>query len=490
MEASAFPSSSAGVSAGARPSRVSLLRLRSDEQLLAQFRLGSDEAFGVLFNRYQSRLLSYTRRMLAGSQQDAEDALQDVFLRAYGALRADERPVSVRAWLYRVAHNRCIDHIRRATPAPEDIYAVSRPTAVSDPETALERREDLRQVVRDLGALPETQRSALLLREMEGLSYVELAATLDLTMPAVKSVLVRARTSLAETSEARGTSCVEIRTEIDGAFDAGARPEPRSKRHMKECDGCRDYYAALRSTSSAQAQSGPIAFLAKLLGLGGVTGAGTGVAGGAAAGSTAIGTKLAALVCCGMVVAGAGAAVELPRQIEGGSGPVHAAPVAHGPSASSLARALHLGPALPAAAAGASQPSSSSHAAAPAAREPRVAPRSTRVEMTPVVPHTVSEPEPVAPTPVDDATAEPEVVAEPPIRRAPTAITPTPAPATPAPATGAPTTPAMPAPTAPTAPVEPPAAEAPAPAPTSPAPTSPAPAPAPTSPVDSAAATY
>ena len=64
-----------------------------------------------------SACFAYTRQMLGGSRSDAEDVLQDVFLRAYGALRNDDRPVTLRAWLYRVAHNRCIDHLRRPRPA-------------------------------------------------------------------------------------------------------------------------------------------------------------------------------------------------------------------------------------------------------------------------------------------------------------------------------------------------------------------------------------
>ena len=104
-----------------------LLRLRSDDQLLALFRAGSDEAFNTLHDRYKQRLFAYVRQMLATqSRQDAEDVLQDVFVRAFGALRADERQVNVRAWLYRVAHNRCIDQLRRVSPAPADVMDVSR----------------------------------------------------------------------------------------------------------------------------------------------------------------------------------------------------------------------------------------------------------------------------------------------------------------------------------------------------------------------------
>src|SRR5919106_6895971 len=98
-----------------------LLRLRSDDQLVALFRAGSHDAFRVIHDRYRQRLLAYARQMLGGSRQDAEDALQDVFLRAYASLRSSDRSLSLRAWLYRVAHNRCIDHLRRPTPPPTDL---------------------------------------------------------------------------------------------------------------------------------------------------------------------------------------------------------------------------------------------------------------------------------------------------------------------------------------------------------------------------------
>src|SRR3954447_18428497 len=103
-----------------------LLRLRSDDQLVALFRMGYDDAFGAIHDRYRARLFAYTRQMLGGARSDAEDVLQDVFLRAYRALRHDERPVTLRAWLYRVAHNRCVDHLRRPAPAAADIFDVNR----------------------------------------------------------------------------------------------------------------------------------------------------------------------------------------------------------------------------------------------------------------------------------------------------------------------------------------------------------------------------
>ena len=111
MEASALH---APASLTRLPLASPLLRLRSDEQLVALFRAGSDDAFRVLHDRYRQRLFAYVRQMLSThSRQDAEDVLQDVFVRAFGSLRGDTRQINVRAWLYRVAHNRCIDHLRR-----------------------------------------------------------------------------------------------------------------------------------------------------------------------------------------------------------------------------------------------------------------------------------------------------------------------------------------------------------------------------------------
>ena len=294
-----------------------LLRLRSDDQLLALFRAGSDEAFNVLHDRYRQRLFAYVRQMLsAQSRQDAEDVLQDVFVRAFGALRADARPVNVRAWLYRVAHNRCIDHLRRPVPAPSDVFEMSR-TPLHDPVEDAQRREDLRRLVTDVGRLPEQQRSALLMREIDGMSYADLAAALDVTVPAVKSLLVRARLGLVEAAEARSTDCAVIREDLTSAYDRGVKASGRARRHMRECSGCREYRTALRSVRSSFAALSPgvggaAALVAKLFGLGG----GGAAAGGAAAssggalagGSVAVGgataCKVAAVVCTAALTAG------------------------------------------------------------------------------------------------------------------------------------------------------------------------------------------
>ena len=300
------------------PLRTPLLRVRSDEQLLALFRAGNDEAFSVIHDRYRQRLFAYVRQMLgSGPRQDAEDVLQDVFVRAYGALRADERAVHLRAWLYRVAHNRCIDHMRRPVPPAADVFEVSR-KPLHDPIEEAQRRADLAQLVEDVGRLPDQQRSALLMREIDGMSYAHLAGALDVTVPAVKSLLVRARLGLVEAAEARDADCAEIRSDLMSSYDRGVKASGRARRHLRTCDGCREYRAALRGIRSSfaalsPAGAGPLAMAgAKLLGFGGAGGGaaagGSAAAGGGAAAAGGVATvsacKVAAVVCTAALTAG------------------------------------------------------------------------------------------------------------------------------------------------------------------------------------------
>src|SRR5436853_1394765 len=150
--------------------RSPLLRLQSDERLIALLRVGNDTAFDVLFGRYRSRLLAFCRHML-GSKEDAEDILQDVFAAAYNAILADERDINVRPWLYRIARNRCLNHLRRPVPVGQDSMDIFERDGGATTSDTVHKREEFRQIVADVGELPETQRTALLLREIDPLSY-------------------------------------------------------------------------------------------------------------------------------------------------------------------------------------------------------------------------------------------------------------------------------------------------------------------------------
>jgi RNA polymerase sigma factor (sigma-70 family) len=286
MEASALRQSAA---LPALAGRSPLLRLQSDERLIALTRRGHHGAFEALVQRYQPRLLAFCRHML-GSREDAEDVLQEVFTAAFNAIRADERPINARPWLYRIARNRSLNHLRRPRPAGQDSMDVfERDGGISTADT-VHRREEFRQIVSDVGDLPETQRTALLLREIDALSYDQIAEAMDTTVPSVKSLLVRARVSLAEAAEARLLTCEEVRTELGQVAEGLTRTTAPLRRHLRTCDRCRTFRVELRKTTRALAAVyplGPLVFFKKLwiakAGVGGAGAAGAAAGGGGAA---------------------------------------------------------------------------------------------------------------------------------------------------------------------------------------------------------------
>jgi RNA polymerase sigma factor (sigma-70 family) len=291
----------------ARPSP--LLKLQGDEKLIAMARAGNPGAFEAIVDRYQGRLLGFCRQML-GSTEDAEDVLQEVFVNAYRAMLADEREINLRPWLYRIARNRCLNHLRKPkADAQESMDMVPEVDAASTAE-CVHNREEFRQILSDVNKLPETQRAALLLREMDALSYEEIAAAMDTTVPSVKSLLVRARISLTEASQARLLTCGEVRVELSEAAEGLRKASAPVRRHVRECDECAGFRRQLRSNEKALAALFPVGplialkgFIASKLGLGtGGAGASAGAAGAGAAG------------------AGAGAMGGVGAAISGGSG--------------------------------------------------------------------------------------------------------------------------------------------------------------------------
>jgi len=316
MEVSSLPP--AAVHNARLPVFATHLRFSSDEQLVERFRNGHDEAFRVIHDRYRARLHAYVRQMLSGrSAEDVEDLLQDVFERAARTLRSGPAPVGLRAWLYSVARNRCIDELRRRPPASPDVLAASRlPTG--DTSSVAERRADVERLFNDLRALPELQRSALLMRELQGLSHTELAEVLGATVPAVKSLLVRARVGLVDAEQARGVPCATIRDDLAAAYDRRVKTSAQASRHLRECSACSTYRAELRLTSRRIAAliPGPallpLGLLGRLFGRSGVdlkgSAAASSVAG--AGGPVVAGVGKVAAILSVATVATAGVAIE------------------------------------------------------------------------------------------------------------------------------------------------------------------------------------
>jgi RNA polymerase sigma factor (sigma-70 family) len=296
-----------GVAPGLRGAS-SLLRLQSDERLIALTRRGQHAAFETLFSRYHSRLLSFCRHML-GSREDAEDVLQEVFAAAFNAVLADERPINVRPWLYRIARNRSLNHLRRACAIGVDSMDVHFADGGISTGEQVMRRESFRQLIGDVQQLPETQRTALLLREIDALSYEQIALAMDTTVPSVKSLLVRARISLAEAAEARKLSCEQVRCELGEVAEGLAKLSAPARRHLRDCERCRTFRKLLKDNNRALAAlfpAGPLLLLHRLLF--GKFGAGAGAGHAAAGGSAGAGMGVSAAGGAGVGVGAAGGA--------------------------------------------------------------------------------------------------------------------------------------------------------------------------------------
>jgi RNA polymerase sigma factor (sigma-70 family) len=294
--------------------RSPLLRLQSDERLISLTRRGNAAAFEVLVSRYHTRLLAFCRHLL-GSREDAEDVLQEVLAAAFNAILADDRQINVRPWLYRIARNRSLNHLRRIQAIGVDSMDVHFSDNGASTADKVHDREQFRLLVGDIHGLPETQRTALVLREMDALSYEQIAEAMETTVPGVKSLLVRARISLADAAEARLLSCEDVRIELaEVAEGLRKRPTPLVKRHIRSCRRCGSFQGQLKHTNKALAALlpiGPMALVRQLffVHLGHSAGAGSGATAASATGATGAGATAGATgAAAGPAVAVAGTA--------------------------------------------------------------------------------------------------------------------------------------------------------------------------------------
>lgn len=201
------------------------------EQLLARAARGDEEAFRELTDPYRRELQFHCYRIL-GSMQDAEDALQETLLRAWRGLGGFEGRASLRAWLYRIATNRCLDALRdagrRPPPAPEPPFEAPTPTRVAEPawlepypdvllegivdaapgpEARYETRETIELAfIAALQHLPPRQRAALVLRDVLGFHAAEVAVMLESSQESVKGALKRARATMRRRLPSTGRS--------------------------------------------------------------------------------------------------------------------------------------------------------------------------------------------------------------------------------------------------------------------------------------------
>jgi RNA polymerase sigma factor (sigma-70 family) len=171
------------------------MRERTDHSLLLATARGDEAAFAALVARHRPRLVRYATSRCGRDVGLAEDAVQDGLVRAHRAIVGGKVPVDVEAWLYAIVRNRCHDYFRAAKPTaplPPEL-----PGGAPSAFEVVEQGERLAGALDAVERLPRAQRTALVGRELEGRSYEELAHRQATTVAAVKSLLHRARATLA-----------------------------------------------------------------------------------------------------------------------------------------------------------------------------------------------------------------------------------------------------------------------------------------------------
>lgn len=165
-----------------------------DGDLVGKARAGDPVAFERLFEQYHAPILNYVHRMV-GDRALAEDLTQDAFVKAYRALPGTRPDLAFKAWIYRIATNTAISHLRRRKVIRWVPFLAGQDHASDEAiDRTVGRRQDVEQA---LAKLPQHYAAALLLRHYQGLSLAETAAALDITENAAKLRLFRARKAFA-----------------------------------------------------------------------------------------------------------------------------------------------------------------------------------------------------------------------------------------------------------------------------------------------------
>jgi len=266
-----------------------------------------------MYQRYVGDVYRYSLAVLRNAQ-DAEDVTQTTFLNALRAMQNGERPETPKNWLIAIAHNVCRQRFRQSQRRPQESPFFEDAAEAAVPES--EERYSAEDIQRALGQLAFNQRAALMMRELEGRSYAEIAEIMGTTVSAVETVLFRARRALREQLEG-SLSCAEaeffLSKQLDGELARGERGQLRA--HLRECPECETLARKQRASRGAvKALLGGIPLPPALWGGSGLT--------------FGLGAKTAAVICAGAVVGTGG--YEAAKQ-------VHVRAVAAKPAASTTA---------------------------------------------------------------------------------------------------------------------------------------------------------
>ena len=202
----------------------------TDEELVRAAAKGSAEAFGELVRLYENKVYTLALRM-CGNPEDARDAAQEAFLSAWRGLPSFRGEAGFATWLYRLASNAAIDHLRRSRRQRGEVSLEDEAVAQTlagggpGPQEAAESAELQEAVSAAMGQLSDGHRQILVLREMQSLSYEEISQVLELDLGTVKSRISRARNALRKIM-------------LESGNLSGYLPSKQTEASGKRRDGC------------------------------------------------------------------------------------------------------------------------------------------------------------------------------------------------------------------------------------------------------------
>ena len=255
--------------------------------------MSPDRAFERLYKAHVQDVYRYALMVLR-NREDAEDVVQTTFLKAYRVFTRGERPRNARPWLITIAHNTCRTRLRDAKRRPQEVAFEERlaESVEAQPQDGVEPKE----LLRALGALSFNQRSALVMRELEGRTYSEIAEVLEVSPSAVETLLFRARRAVREQLEGALT-CGEaersLSLDLDGRLPKQGKAHLRA--HLRTCGECASLARRHRARRAALRGFGPLPVPGSIASWGGGTAAGTGIA-----------AKVAAVVAAGAAAVSVG----------------------------------------------------------------------------------------------------------------------------------------------------------------------------------------
>ncbi|TMK72997.1 MAG: sigma-70 family RNA polymerase sigma factor [Actinobacteria bacterium] len=263
--------------------------------LLAQ-RPRTDRGFERLYRKHVGDVYRYALAVMR-NEADAEDVTQTTFMNALRAFQRGERPEKPQNWLIAIAHNVCRQRFRQSARRPAEVaFDDDIGTGLLEPDDETPTGDDIR---RALGHLAFNQRAALVMRELEGRSYAEIAEILDLSPSAVETLIFRARRALREqleTSLTCGEAELAISKQLDGRLKRNERAALRA--HLRECKECATFARRQRAQRTAIRSLAAVPIPTSLTSLFG--------GGGGAALGTGLAIKAAAALTAGAIVGGAG----------------------------------------------------------------------------------------------------------------------------------------------------------------------------------------